>query len=208
MSRVVRAGWLVVAACGRVGFDSASIDDVSDDFDDGSVASMWSTYQSLGARHSEANGVLTITLPINADDGYAGYISNQSYDVRERDVVIELVGAPVDDGCNCYFNIVSPDSLTDLGLVLSGGFITGGRSDDGDNPSVAYDALRHRWWRIHERDTTVEYAVSPDGATWTSLFVGPSPSWIGNARVNIGGGTYIAATPSRACVFDNFNRAP
>ncbi len=204
MSRVVPAGWLVVvAACGRVDFDTASIDDVSDNFDDGSIGAMWSTYESLGARHTEANGVLAITLPTNVDDGYAGYISNQSFDIREHDIVIELVGGPVDEGCNCYFNIVAPGDVMDLGFVLSSGVVSAG-----DNPSGPYDALRHRWWRIREHDATIEYAASPDGATWTTLVAEPSPIWIDNARVNIGGGTYIPATPSRTCVFDNFNRPP
>lgn len=201
----VFAACVAVAACGRVAFDDAPFP--TDDFGDGRVGDAWSSYEDPGSSHVEAGGVLTINLATNIDDSYAGYITYGPYSGLERDVTVRLVGAPVDQGANCYLTLVTPDDLASYGILVTSGGLAGGLSTV-DNPLVPYDPAQHRWWRIRERDGTLEFAASPDGRAWTLLQSAPTPVWADQVRINLGGGTFMPSTPAAPCVFDDLNRLP
>lgn len=201
----VFAACVAVTACGRFAFDDAPFP--TDDFEDGRVGDAWSSYEDPGTSHVEAGGVLTINLATNIDDSYAGYITYGPYNGLERDVTVRLVGAPFDDGSNCYLTLVAADDSDSYGIVVTGGLIAGGRSND-DNPLVPYDPAQHRWWRIRERGGSVEFAASSDGRSWSVLNSAPTPPWADLIRINVGGGTYMPSTPAAPCVFDDVNRLP
>jgi hypothetical protein len=218
----------VVSACGRLGFEAAS--DASgpgdgsgdssgggsavaiapaDDFNDGTLAAFWNTYEDTapGSTYAEVNGGLDITLATNVAGSYAGYVTATPYTLRDNAVTIELVqrANPILGG-GCYLSLVTTDQSQSIDVGIESDGVSASQN------AVAFATIPYgpetRWLRMRELGGTVLWQVSPDGVAWTTYATLARPGFVDAVTINLGGGTYNAVSGLGDCVFDNFDKPP
>lgn len=220
----VRVAVLVLlAACGRIGFDDAvrasdgSIDTddgpaacgapvFADDFEDGSFAPQWTVRNEPQVLVIESNGVATMSLGANAGDAYGDLVSACRYDMRDREFSIEILDIP--NGANAeLFLEIAIDADNRLGFDvfqndrlqpyqrIGGVFMAVGE--------VTFDPIAHRFWRLIETAGTMRWETSSNRSTWTMRGMAATPFDLSSVTVGIHAGTFANVAAPGAAVVDN-----
>lgn len=69
----------------------------------------------------------------------------------------------------------------------------------------AYNAAKHRWFRIRESGGTTYWEYSPNGRTWVTMTSAANPITVTALRFGVMLGTWQAEGTQAKCYFDNFN---
>ena len=220
---------VVIAACGRVGFEARTGDggqDVSNDaaaaiacgktslladnFDGATASPQWFEYVSGGITTVQASGALVITLPATtpATSNYGGYDSTWSYDLRGSRMYVEVLET-TSAATHAETDIqVIGHSGHSLEMGVEAGQLYAATYDGAiltTITSVPYDGAQQLWWQLREDSGTVYYEYSADGVTFTQLATTPTPSWIDVAAVVLEAGSYQTETNAGKARFDNLN---
>ena len=74
------------------------------------------------------------------------------------------------------------------------------------NPTLAYDAVAHAWWKVTFAGTTVYWHTSPDGVTWTQRFTYAGLTLnLNNVAVHFEAGTSAGDIQTTLAYVDNVN---
>jgi hypothetical protein len=225
--RVRGLALVVVAACGRIGFDAHPTGDgggssdggtgtpcggptaISDNFDDGIQDPTWNLFTKPGMTVSETGGELVITLGDNvAGQNYAGYFGQRYMDMRGSRAFIEVTQTAVPTGMGEAAFLLRADAMNDVGIGIAHGTIGAGLRIAGVETTVMripYDPIAHRWIQLREDAGTVYYETSPDGTTFTAFANAPTPSYASGVTMQIYAGTPAAEPTPGAVHFDNLN---
>jgi hypothetical protein len=193
------------AACGGPGV-------LTDNFDDGVVPGQgWGGAFSNGmANYTETGGHLVITTPSNQlQNDYAGYLSDLSYDLHNDAVFVEVLQVPDPSGNADTYLRASADGGNDLTIIEEHGTLSFHQSINGTitsvTPSIPYDPVQHRWWRIRETGGLSFWETSPDAMTWTVRAQENDPFDVSAMYLQLIAGTYLKEPLTGTSVFDNFN---
>jgi hypothetical protein len=207
---------LVLAGCGRFGFDTTVDDDAGGGRDgeglppcfvetfDQLDSTMWrETEPTTSVDVSAVNGRLQM-IPTPMLDEYNGVASRDVIDFTntsfEIEVVQTLAGTSVETALEVAFTTQTRFIITnDRGMLR---FID---TESQNSSMVAYDAAEHRFWAMrHEPSTdSIRFQTSRDGVQWTNdRIVGPVPT--GTVTLTLYVGQYQGgnAAPGMG-VFDN-----
>jgi hypothetical protein len=181
----------------------------SESFDNGILqADIWTLSAPSNGQISERNSQLEI-LPIAGAREYASITSKAKYDVRGREVRVEVT--------QVLGNVRGSEAFLQLEHT-SGVFWMGTRDADmvaaqDTNRSTTYistrkyDSVAMRWWRLREANGRLyaEYAANATGP-WQQLANAQNPFSMNAVAIALGAGaTYASPAPSLAA-FDNLNR--
>lgn len=152
-------------------------DTIRDDFEDGIVGAVWSSWASESCRSFEKDGALVFQYEPEGD-GECGYATITRYDLTGSSVSVEV---PKVDETGLIRTELVLDFLDDNWISLEHGNVSDEETNrlvcrnhiGGANAtpcSLVYDSEQHRWWRFrHEAaENVVHWETSPDGAEWTS----------------------------------------
>jgi hypothetical protein len=220
-------GALLLAGCGRVGFDALGTSDgaaeaaidaetffdaspvcgsvpFNDGFDDGVPGLAWAPFENAGVMIREQNSRLEIVLPTVAT-AYGWYGSTCQVDNRDRALTVrigELVSnAP---GVQMY-SMITLDAQNTIGIQYQQGSIASFRRVAdvyNDVDVVPYDPARHRYWRIGGAAGNVTWELSGDGVAWELRNTEPAPFDLSATEYRIVAGLYVDAASPGVAAFD------
>jgi subtilisin family serine protease len=202
------------AAPGTATFDNFRLEryrplfPLSDNFNDNARdAKKWSAPIAPDYTVVEQNGRLEIT-PAASSTNYDGYFSTTTVDLTDARVSVEGVSIPtlsnygsyliLGDGLGNYLMFAVGGTYDNLVLVQDVGGVQ-------TRAVFNYDAAAHRFWRIrHNRaNDTVNWEVSPNNVTWTTLHSAPRQISLTNLQTLLLVRKYMATTPTGTSIFDN-----
>jgi hypothetical protein len=217
---------VLLAGCGRFGFERAPLDGWSDAASDGdatvdaasvcltenfSAAPLdplrWTTYENAPASLSTTSGELVLQLGTVSTPAYAGILSRTG-DHTGTTLDLEITEAPIKfPGAEAALKLRTASNDFYLLHVTNGRLawdqqLLGASVDTG---SVAFDLVLQRHWRMqHDASLNlVRFLTSPDGVSWTLLRETMVVVPVTNVLVEVTAGTYASiASPGRAR-FDN-----
>lgn len=164
----------------RIKVEASIVDEVdySDDFEDASIGSEWTTSGDV----SEAGGELVVTSPASIGSSVA---TLGPLDFTDRhvtaDVDLDYVASISEDAwpliVRCsngdYFGFYVRDFGD--GMMLIAQVHAAGAGTHAvpwaSSPAIPYDDTAHRWMRLRHHGTLTSWQVSPDGETWTTMMV-------------------------------------
>lgn len=192
-----------------------SLATITDDFNDGTVAAVWSSYETTsGIRVSETNGELKVA-PDTDQSGfsYAGYRSNNYLSFSNSQVAASMRIANGTTVLVDGFIDLIPNDGFGVGINLREGTLALWKRvnfDWEEVEGIPYDAVAHKWIRLRESSGTVYCEYSADGTQWTSLATVATNSVLNSTsvKIEVGAGTYGAASNPASFYFDDFNLAP
>lgn len=147
---------------------------VSDDFADGVMGAQWSPVTGTGLTVAETGGVLQITFASNVPAGQsAGYATASAMDWTNTCIVVEVVmvpnaagGGEIEAVIGAGQNVVSMSAISGtLGALLQNGAQVHRMT-----PSLTYDPVAQRWWRMRNTSASWYFEVSPDDTTYTTIY--------------------------------------
>jgi len=177
-----------------------------DDFDDGVRDQRWARSYEMGpCKTHETGGVFVGEPPQPADaPGYCAYASAAAYDLTASQLaveVVEMIDTAPDSPGIAYFKVSASDGARGLEMVEEQGAIKCRQWID-YSPVVlgqrAWDASKHRFWKLAERAGEISWQTSPDGSAWTTLCTAPTSSVdVDDLEVEIGVGITFSARPGQ-----------
>jgi hypothetical protein len=234
MYRVV---WcLALAACGRLGFghvpdgaggDGAGASDgaadvlppadalppcvplaISDNFDDGVMASFWLLLANNPVNVAETGGQLQIMLATAGGAHFGGYYTSPTYDLRDHCITVTYVTVPANQPMTeMDFSVMNAGSTLGTGFSFHNGVM-----DPYENlgtyqslGGVPYDPALHKVMRYREDAGTMTWEVSPDGVTFHVVATHATPFDVSAIYVLLQAGTYGSEPSPGNAAFDNFD---
>jgi hypothetical protein len=225
--------WCVaLAACGRIGFgqlpDGAGGGDgvadvlptadslgpctplaISDNFDDGVMASFWILLANNPVTVAETSGQLQITLATAGGSHFGGYYTNPIYDLRDHCITVTYVTAiAAQPMSEMDFSIQDAGSTVATGFSLHNGVMDPYQNVGGTFTSlggVPYDQAVHRVMRYREDAGTMTWESSPDGVTFHVMASAPTPFDVSAIYVLLQAGTFGSVSNPGTGAFDNFD---
>jgi hypothetical protein len=186
-------------ACGKTA-------DFRDDFDNGQVASFWTTDTSNAA--ATQGGQLTITLANQPSSTAQGvYRSIQRTDLTGSRLFIDVIQATNTSSHAEAFLRLRFDANDWIAIAQSNDALNlqlGGSS----NPAVTvmpYDNVTHRWWQLRESAGTVYFETSVDGVNWTTRGSVATPWFAASVSIEIGAEAAAFESSPGTAQFDNLN---
>jgi hypothetical protein len=184
-----------VPACGSAAY-------LSDDFGQASLPQWELT--SVGDIDVFGEGGELVFAPGSSDpDVYGEAFVDRAYDLREGRVEVAIAQATSGKmalrAADSIDETVAEIQIDGDALVLSLG-----EADDGEPPSVPYDAEAHRHLRLRGTGGTLFWETSPDRASWTIQREEAMPEALGYATIALRG--YGVADPAEEeARFDDLN---
>lgn len=188
------------------------IDDLTDDFADGVLASAWTKNLGDESRIQEDGGVLAFLLEPNKNaQSVFGVVSTYPYDLTECSVFVQVAephntAAPAEH----YFDVwYSNDEWMGIGVLQGGIYFVHweGGVEPVDENEGAFEASQC-WYRIREEAGTVYYETSADGMGWTIRMDHATPAWADDVQVELAARTLGSHPDPGVVKFDNFNVQP
>ncbi len=232
MRRVVVAV-VVLAGCGRLGFDPAphsdgggsgntdapshlddggaatcnSVERIADTFATDQRATLWGGSSFDGTTSGTVSGgQLTLSAQANAANTFAAFRTLHFYDLRGRRTFVrvsKIANASASTGFGCYF---SPTSY--VHLEVGGGQLAAVVTTN-DNVVVAaqipYDGATDAYWGLSERGGRLYFETSSDGTAFTSFYDQPEPFDVSLVAPTMYVGTTTAVANPGSAVFSSFN---
>lgn len=136
--------------------------------------------------------------------------TNTGYDLTQSAAFAQFTPPPVGNGSREVFFQLQTSAGDALQWARSGSsfwprFSSGGLWTEG--PGVAFSAVADAWWRIAQAGSTVTWAVSADGRTWTTVWSVPTPFAVTSLTAAVVCG-YWGTEVASNLVVDNFDLAP
>lgn len=187
------------------------LDTLTDDFDDGTVdAGKWpSNYNTGGAPPAEAGGRAVVPC----DTGFAAFASGGSYTLADSHALVEMY-PPAAGGAaaEAWAQLLVTSSTAGTDAIIEVNAVSGllnmavrAAYFDPDAATLTYDPDEHRWLRIREDAGTLYWDTSGDGLTWTEQRAATSPSWVGDADLEVQLIAHRDGGVADVAEFDNFN---
>jgi hypothetical protein len=160
----------------------------SDDFTDGALAG-WNPWTNAGCTVAETNGQLELSYA-GTGTAYCGANTQQSFDLTNGAVSVEVVEAPLVTAFEAYIILFSGTQRIEMirnraGLHMQ--FLLAGQATA--SRTVANDAT-WRFWRIRRQSGTTFWETSPDAATWTVRHSSTTTVDARTMRVELAAGHY------------------
>jgi hypothetical protein len=179
---------------------------ISDDFNDNTRdTAKWLAPTGIDFAVVEQNGRLEITPGATAT-GSGGYASATTVDLTGTRISVEVSMPQTINYFSTYLLLYSPAGEW-VAFAAGGQILMMRHSVNGvtTDTRITYDPAQHRHWRIrHNRaDDTVNWEVSPDGMTWTTLHSIPRPFSITDLTTALIAQKQTATTPTQTVTFDN-----
>jgi hypothetical protein len=208
---------IVLAACGRIGFDSdqakpcdltaPGVSSLVDDFADGSFEPNWF---NGGTCMIESGGALVAAPPANTDGVYCLAYTHALYRIGCDSFFVHVAEAttPI-HGSQTVVYLVNDDHQIYL-LLDSGGFQLSADQDIDTTVYLPepYDPVADAWWRFRGEPGTLYFDTSPDGATWAPRGEIAVSFALEALQVTLGAGTYIPLPDPGTARFRCFNEPP
>jgi len=181
---------------------------ISDNFDDGVMASFWILLANNPVNVAETGGQLQITLATAGGSHFGGYYTNPIYDLRDHCITVTYVTVPVPQPMSeMDFSIQNAASTVATGFSLHNGTMdpyvnTGTFTSLG---GVPYDPSVHKVMRYREDGGTMTWESSPDGVTFHVMASAPTPFDVSAIYVLLQAGTYGSVPSPGSGAFDNFD---
>lgn len=155
-----------------------------------------------------ADGVLTVT----PSAGYDGISTATSFDATESAFLFELVQAAVGpEGIETWL-VLDTAGGDALGWIVAGDGSLGAVERIASAPSWSewdtWNPVTHRWLRIALAGGVATYDASPDGTTWTTLYIHTVTGTYTDVHVHAYAGNWGEGEATQDAVFDNFNLPP
>lgn len=223
---------LLVAGCGRIGFDESPLvgdgatdatDDVAsatpclgtthlatDNFDDGLVdAALWgNAYSNAPTYYEEKFGTFNVVIAPNSAGRYAGYVTSVTRDFREDRVFVEMAQVPTPVGLTALHVVQNLGPAREgFSLEFEAGTVLARSRRGGtitDHAMVAFDGSS-RWWQLRERGGRVLWQVSGDAVAWRTIFEAPTQIDVSAMYMTLSAGIETNAPMPTDARFDNFN---
>ena len=152
---------------------------------------LWAIPAVSSAYATEGSGEVVLH-PSSVAGEWCGLYAQPSFALRARRVSVEV--PQVTDEALMLFSADNGSAPWLRMHYLSGAMHAVFGS--GDVSMVPYDPVKHRFWQIREQAGSVFFETSPDGAVYTTLYQGATPSFVDSVRWSVGAGTGNAiATP-------------
>ncbi len=185
--------------------------DLTDDFEDATLAAAWSaSYDGGGCDLSEALGVARIDFQGGPPSDCA-LLAAQPRDLVGSAIFLEVPAIPTGVASHYTYFRMEIDSQNGVEFLYYGGDLIARYEVAGvmtDIAQVPYAAAEHRWLRMREQAGAIHWDTAPDGAAWTSWGSTASPVDASALRPVIGAGM-ASNEPGGAFVeFDNVNVVP
>ncbi|HEX2202870.1 MAG TPA: vanadium-dependent haloperoxidase [Longimicrobium sp.] len=186
------------------------VDTFSNDVRD---SAKWNSYGSTVADLREVNGRLEVRPTGGASSSYAGYESDDTYDLTDSELRVEVVRAlRAVPGTETYVGVETSDAAgNEIYFVIQNGRLYAQEEISGTTFTrrrVAYEPQRHRWLRIRELNDVVYWETSRDGETWELLVHSARSFAVTSLYAGVGAGTYQAVAAPGVAIFDNVNVVP
>jgi hypothetical protein len=187
------------------------ISSLTDDFDDGVMAPVWSAgWSGTSCSASEATSTLEFTCPAMVDDD-AGYWTATAFDLAASQVSWEVVAPPA-AGSLAYLTLVVSRPEVDSGwaLAVDDGQLNLFEITDASWVFIrgeAHDPVGDRFLRIREAGGQVYFETSPDGVSFAGFDQRPASIDVTAMEVVLFGGA--TNNPGAVTVaVDNLNVGP
>jgi hypothetical protein len=209
---------VVVAGCGRIGFDTRAGEveatdctplALSDDFAGTTASSQWFPFDDSGVTVAQTGGALVVTLASGAGNAhYGGYASSADVDLRDHCMFVTIVATPATGPAEMQFTVRTGSQYAGL-TINDAKLVAFTQASDGTNTdlsSVPHDATAHHVLRVREAGGTTFYESSPDGVAFDVQASEPTPFDFSAVTVVLDAGTYAALANPGSAVFDDFDR--
>ncbi|MBN2362318.1 MAG: hypothetical protein JXR83_22890 [Deltaproteobacteria bacterium] len=213
--RAVRDGMSTDLAHPEAGTDAAlarcgHLSAIQDDFERG-LQALWFPYSSDdGITATVQHGLAEIAIAAMSSfpGGYAGIYSYYAADLRDDALAVEVVDLDLPaSGAQAYLQLVhDEDNALAIGFAAGELIAVERAAGVSQGASIPFDRDAHRWWRISERNGSIDFSVSATGLVWTRFFTTPTAGHLARGFVDIGAGVYVSGDTSGGLVkFDNLN---
>lgn len=185
----------------------AKISTISDNFDDGSIAAIW-TPNAWGGTVSETGGVIRITPTNNSADKGAEIATATTYDLTASAVSVKAVtmaNGTVDTSFGVYV-----DANNYIDLFVESGTLYARKTVAGTSTNIATVAFSAstRYWRLRESGGTTYWEYSADGLSWTTLTSQANPITLTAVQLILSVYEWEAVNPAGYADFDDLNILP
>jgi len=185
----------IVAACGTIGV-------FRDDFSSDQFSTR---FFSWGDSIVRSNGTISFT-PENYAGAWEGVWGRRKADMTGASLSIEIPAMlSTTTDVSFFFDIEHRDQRDEFSIFQQNGRLYFYDADQGQSIDIGYDPGQHRWWRVRDAGSTVEFETSPDGNNWTSHWDRPTPAWITLVAPVFGTWEPGSATGAGTVVADNLN---
>jgi hypothetical protein len=138
---------------------------------------------------------------------YGGYVSQQAWNVTDRQVSVELVQSTnTRDWAETVFAVGVNDKkwfrfTQQRGQLYFQTMVDGGKS----STQIAYDPTQHRFWRFRHDAAAdrILFETSADGQVWAAKRAVPRPIQITALRIELSAGTFNWNDATGTAIFDN-----
>jgi hypothetical protein len=182
---------------------------ISDSFNDGTAASIWSPFGVV----SESGGCLVLNSTAGTTN-YAGYETPSIYDFTGSYVLSQLLNAgnqaltsfqikPCEikiDASNTLAFYINQNKLVVEKQVATVFTVIAN--------TLTYAAATHKWFRLRESSGTTFADYSTDGVTWTNYTSLANPFAMTALSVEMSAGTFNSEASGTTGIIDNFNEPP
>lgn len=180
---------------------------ISDDFNDGTRAGIWSLVQNNPVGVAEASGQLQVALSPVGGSHYGGYDTLATVDLRDHCMFVSFAGVPANEPMVEMTFSVRTTGATSVGFVYHQGVIDA-YVNAGTFVSVGgttYDPAVHKVLRLREDAGRTSWETSPDGAVFAVLASEPTPIDASMVTVALEAGTFGSTTSPGSASYDNFD---
>ena len=186
--------------------------DLSDNFNDNSLAAKWGTYTANGGSVSETSSQLHLTCANSTNGSWAGIYSNDQIDFREMYAQMEVVDGV---GGNTYLDMtlcadVIPNTEEffvaigiDTGLGNLQAYKKFGGTEDTIMASLSFNPTNHKYLRMRETAGVLYWEYSADNSTWTELHHENTPAPLSRVRLVVDDYEYNGSGTPGAHIIDN-----
>jgi hypothetical protein len=152
----------------------------------------------------QSDGLLTIALSAHESGShFSGYVSPAPFDLSSASIAAE-VRRPAAGGATTIF-AAAANAANWLGFRLEGGKLLLESHTDGRvvSKSIPYDPVQHRHLRLRQSDVAavVVWETSPDGISWTPLYVETTGINVSALHIVLSGGTRKSIPSSSTATF-------
>jgi hypothetical protein len=170
---------------------------LTDAFDGGPLGPLWIQSLAPGTSFVLDGGYLALVPAANATGINEVYVYSAGlFDFTGSSVSVKVAQmVTTTSTAYAWMGVSAPTSVANdrIEVYQSDGILTFRYWLDGgvyDNAPVAYDPMKHLYWRMRETSGVSFWETSADGATFTVQFQLPTPIAANEVRIDLGAGTY------------------
>jgi hypothetical protein len=184
---------------------------VSDDFNDGSIGSIWTKFtNNTSIQISETGGELRLVMPSVSSAAFAGLQTDTIYDLTGCSTFVHVTDL-LDPATKAYVNFVVRSGNNYVEILKTANDLQTKRWVDGSASylvTLPFNATLHAWWRFRESGGAIYFEASKDGISYAQITSTSAPFDPKQVRMQLGVAAYQAELNPGDASFDNFNVPP